>query len=82
MYKRQIEETIRETLPENFQSAEYLHEHGMVDMVVPRAELRDTLADLIDLLTRPVEAPEPEAGVELELPAPPAGPAADAAVAE
>ena len=80
--RRVIEETIRETLPENFQSAEYLHEHGMVDMVVPRAELRDTLADLIDLLTRPVQAPEPEAGVELELPAPPAGPAADAAVAE
>ena len=41
---RVIEETIREKLPEGFQRAEYLLEHGMVDMVVPRRELRDTLA--------------------------------------
>ena len=40
---RVIEETIREKLPEGFQRAEYLLEHGMVDMVVPRGELRDTL---------------------------------------
>ena len=78
--RRVIEETIRETLPENFQSAEYLLEHGMVDMVVPRAEMRDTLADLIDLLTNPLETPDPEA--ELELPAPPAERTPDAAVAE
>ena len=78
--RRVIEETIRETLPENFQSAEYLLEHGMVDMVVPRAEMRDTLADLIDLLTNPLETPDPEA--ELELPPPPAEPTPDAAVAE
>jgi acetyl-CoA carboxylase carboxyl transferase subunit beta len=48
--QRVIEQTIRETLPEGFQRAEYLYEHGMVDMVVPRAELRDTLARVIDLL--------------------------------
>ena len=35
---RVIEETIREKLPERFQRAEYLYEHGMVDQVVPRAE--------------------------------------------
>jgi acetyl-CoA carboxylase carboxyl transferase subunit beta len=50
---RVIEETIRETLPPGFQRAEYLLEHGMVDMVVPRAELKATLARVIDLLIRP-----------------------------
>ena len=49
---RVIEETIREKLPEGFQRAEYLLEHGMVDMVVPRRELRDTIARIIDLLRR------------------------------
>src|SRR5260221_299719 len=49
---RVIEETIREKLPEGFQPAEYLLEHGMVDMVVPRRELRDTIARVIDLLRR------------------------------
>ncbi len=50
---RVIEETIREKLPEGFQRAEYLLEHGMVDMVVPRRELRDTLARVLGLLRRP-----------------------------
>jgi len=63
---RVIEETIREKLPEGFQRAEYLLEHGMVDMVVPRLELRETLGRLIDLLMRPrpgaaiVPLPKPE----------------------
>ena len=56
--RRVIEETIRETLPENFQRAEYLLEHGMVDMVVPRAELRETLADLIDMMMNPLAPAE------------------------
>jgi acetyl-CoA carboxylase carboxyl transferase subunit beta len=47
---RVIEETIRETLPEGFQRSEYLRDHGMVDMVVPRKELRATLARIIGLL--------------------------------
>jgi acetyl-CoA carboxylase carboxyl transferase subunit beta len=47
---RVIEETIRETLPEGFQRAEYLLEHGMVDMVVHRRDLRATLIRVIDLL--------------------------------
>jgi acetyl-CoA carboxylase carboxyl transferase subunit beta len=49
---RVIEETIREKLPEGFQRSEYLLEHGMVDMVVPRRELHDTLARILDLLCR------------------------------
>ena len=48
--RRVIEQTVRETLPEGFQRAEYLKDHGIVDMVVPRHELRDTLINLIDLL--------------------------------
>jgi acetyl-CoA carboxylase carboxyl transferase subunit beta len=47
---RVIEETIREKLPEGFQRAEYVLEHGMVDMVVPRAELRATLGRILELL--------------------------------
>jgi acetyl-CoA carboxylase carboxyl transferase subunit beta len=47
---RVIEETIREKLPEGFQRAEYLYEHGMVDMVVPRGELAVTLARILSLL--------------------------------
>ncbi len=48
--QRVIEETIRESLPEGFQRAEYLFEHGMVDRVVPRRELRETLVRIIGLL--------------------------------
>ncbi len=49
---RVIEETIREKLPEGFQRAEYLLEHGMVDMVVPRAEMAETVGRLLNLLMR------------------------------
>ena len=49
--QRVIQDTIREKLPEGFQRAEYLYEHGMVDMVVPRAELRATLASVLGYLT-------------------------------
>ncbi|WP_336986227.1 acetyl-CoA carboxylase, carboxyltransferase subunit beta [Altererythrobacter aquiaggeris] len=48
--QRVIQDTIREKLPEGFQRAEYLHKHGMVDMVVPRDNLRSTLATLLDYL--------------------------------
>ncbi|HEY6335317.1 MAG TPA: acetyl-CoA carboxylase, carboxyltransferase subunit beta [Alphaproteobacteria bacterium] len=47
---RVIEETIKEKLPEGFQRAEYLLEHGMVDMVVHRRELRDTIVRVLSLL--------------------------------
>lgn len=50
--KRVIQETIREALPDGFQTAEYLLEHGMVDMVVHRKDLRDTIGRIIGLLTR------------------------------
>src|SRR6185436_13881345 len=50
--QRVIEETIREKLPEGFQRAEYLLEHGIVDLVVPRKELREQFARLIGLLTK------------------------------
>jgi acetyl-CoA carboxylase carboxyl transferase subunit beta len=48
---RVIEQTVREKLPEGFQRAEYLHDHGIIDMVVKRAELTSTLSRLIALLT-------------------------------
>ena len=49
---RVIEQTIRERLPEGFQRAEYLRAHGMIDLVVPRPQQRETLARLCRLLTR------------------------------
>jgi acetyl-CoA carboxylase carboxyl transferase subunit beta len=50
--KRVIEQTIREKLPEGFQTSEYLLDHGMVDMVVDRREIPDTLASLLKILTK------------------------------
>lgn len=52
---RVIEQTLRQTLPEGFQRAEFLLEHGMIDAIVPRAALRATLARLLGLLLDPVE---------------------------
>ncbi len=48
--QRVIQDTIREQLPEGFQRAEYLHKHGMVDMVVHRRDLKATLADVLGYL--------------------------------
>ncbi len=53
--QRVIQDTIREKLPDGFQRAEYLHKHGMVDLVVEREKLRETLARLLDYL-HPAEA--------------------------
>ena len=61
---RVIEQTIRETLPEGFQRAEYLLDHGMIDRVVARKDLRTELATILRLLTG---APPP---VFADLPAP------------
>lgn len=65
---RVIEQTIRETLPEGFQKAEYLLEHGMVDMVVHRFELRQTLARVLGLLRRKRVEPKPvlEEAIEVD----------------
>ncbi len=49
---RVIEDTIREKLPEGFQRAEFLEEHGMIDKVVHRKDLRETLARLLAVLTQ------------------------------
>ncbi len=68
---RVIEQTIREKLPDGFQRSEYLKEHGMVDMVVHRHELKATVARLCRLL---MNAPAPE-----RPPEPPAEPALDPA---
>jgi acetyl-CoA carboxylase carboxyl transferase subunit beta len=54
--QRVIENTIREKLPEGFQRSEYLLEHGMVDQVVARKELRNMLATLLGLLKPAVPA--------------------------
>ena len=53
--RRVIEETVRETLPDDFQTAEYLLEHGMVDMVVERSDLNKKIGNLLDLLMQPTK---------------------------
>lgn len=65
---RVIEQTIREALPDDFQTAEYLLEHGMIDMVVHRFELRSTLGRILRLLLRPNLDPDAEEPVERERP--------------
>ena len=77
---RVIEQTIREKLPEGFQRAEYLRDHGMVDMVVHRHQLRSTIAELCRMLTK---APAPQTASTIPVPAeqpanaaPPPAPAA------
>ena len=64
--QRVIQETIREQLPDGFQKAEYLLEHGMVDAVVHRRDMKATLGRLLALLMRP------DAGNTTALPKPPA----------
>jgi len=70
---RVIEQTIREKLPDGFQRAEFLVEKGMVDMVVPRHELRATLARLIRVLVvdrRRASPAKPAAAAKQALPPP------------
>ena len=83
---RVIEQTIREKLPDGFQRAEYLRDHGMVDLVVHRHELRPTLARLCRLLTKaptldataepPADTDEPAEPVPAMDAAPPPAPPA------
>lgn len=49
---RVIEQTVRETLPEGFQRSEFLLDHGAIDLIVDRREMRDKLADLLGVLTK------------------------------
>ena len=48
---RVIEQTIRQTLPEGFQTAEFLVEHGMVDLITPRAEMKNSIAKFLHIFT-------------------------------
>ena len=66
---RVIEQTIREKLPEGFQRAEYLMEHGMVDMVVSRLEMKKTVANLLKLLLKKPETRQEQAA-DMPPPAP------------
>lgn len=59
--RRVVEQTLREKLPDNFQTAEYLRDHGFVDAIVPRTQLKQTLAQLIRL-HQPVAPPTPVDG--------------------
>ena len=56
--RRVIEQNIREKLPSNFQTADYLYEHGMVDMVVPRADLKSRLEKILAVLTKQKKEPK------------------------
>lgn len=68
---RVIEQTIREKLPEGFQRAEYLLDHGMLDRVTPRSRMKDELVAIVRMLMR-----EP-AAIKGDLPAPPDAPASE-----
>ena len=50
--RRVIEETVREKLPDDFQTAEYLEDHGMIDMVVHRKELSQTLSKVLSFVKK------------------------------
>lgn len=56
--RRIIEQNIREKLPSDFQTAEYLYNHGMVDMVVDRKELKDSIAKILRVLTKQNKDPK------------------------
>jgi acetyl-CoA carboxylase carboxyl transferase subunit beta len=49
--RRVIEETVKEKLPEDFQTAEYLKSHGMIDIVIPRSEQKLKISNLLRSLT-------------------------------
>ncbi len=62
--RRVIEQTIRRKLPDDFQTAEFCLQRGLIDMVIPRADLRSTLARLLRLFGAPLAAPKIPAPVE------------------
>jgi acetyl-CoA carboxylase carboxyl transferase subunit beta len=84
---RVIEQTIREKLPEGFQRAEYLLDHGMLDRVTPRTQMRDELIDITRMLMKLPPAvrgdlPAPTEGGDIAhalTPEPVAAPKAEAA---
>jgi acetyl-CoA carboxylase carboxyl transferase subunit beta len=56
---REIQQTVRETLPEGFQRSEFLLDHGALDMIVDRREMRDRIGSMLRLMTgkEPAAAP-------------------------
>jgi acetyl-CoA carboxylase carboxyl transferase subunit beta len=63
---RVIEQTVREKLPEGFQRSEFLQEHGAIDMIVDRREMRDKIADVLALLMAGRDIPAQRFDVEME----------------
>jgi acetyl-CoA carboxylase carboxyl transferase subunit beta len=61
---RVIEQTVRETLPEGFQRSEFLVDHGALDLIVDRREMRDQIARLLSLFMPSRPATQPELGLE------------------
>jgi len=53
---RVIEQTVRETLPEGFQRSEFLLDHGTIDMIVDRREMRDKIAAMLAVMTKQAKA--------------------------
>jgi len=64
---RVIEQTVREKLPEGFQRSEFLQEHGAIDMIVDRREMRDKIADILALLMAGRNIPAQRFSVEMEV---------------
>jgi acetyl-CoA carboxylase carboxyl transferase subunit beta len=56
-----IEQTIRQKLPKDFQKSEFLLEHGMLDAIVDRREVRDFIIELLNFMMNPEISGEPEA---------------------
>ncbi len=59
---RVIQQTVRETLPEGFQRSEFLLEHGAIDMIVDRRDMRDRLSQVLRMLMRMPPVPQASAG--------------------
>jgi acetyl-CoA carboxylase carboxyl transferase subunit beta len=53
--RRVIEQTLKQKIPDDFQSAEYLLAHGFVDAVIPRTQLKQTLATLVRMHAKPAQ---------------------------
>jgi acetyl-CoA carboxylase carboxyl transferase subunit beta len=79
---RVIRETIRQTLPDDFQKAEYLLDHGMIDAVVHRHRLRQTLIRILGLLLRPRGRAAADDAAEAAIPPAPLAPPAAGGAAE
>ncbi len=63
---RVIEQTVREKLPEGFQRSEFLQEHGAIDMIIDRREMRDKIAGILSILYRPPLSSEKSTGATVE----------------